>query len=105
MIRPIIEMTGAHTFNEVFFDQARRPGDSLVGQEGAGWALAKVTLGNERVSLSSGGALWGMGPAAGDLLDLHVWREEGAVGFRVTNDAGREVVSCGYAVFRKGHGA
>jgi acyl dehydratase len=41
----------------------------------------------------------------GDLLDLHVWREEGAVGFRVTNDAGREVVSCGYAVFRKGHGA
>ena len=35
-----------------------------------GWALAKVTLGNERVSLSSGGALWGMGPTAGDLLDL-----------------------------------
>jgi 3-oxochol-4-en-24-oyl-CoA dehydrogenase len=29
-----------------------------------------VTLGNERVSLSSGGALWGMGPAAGDLLGL-----------------------------------
>ena len=30
----------------------------------AGWSLAKVTLGNERVSLSSGGALWGMGPTA-----------------------------------------
>jgi alkylation response protein AidB-like acyl-CoA dehydrogenase len=32
--------------------------------------LAKVTLGNERVSLSSGGALWGNGPAAEDLLGL-----------------------------------
>jgi 3-oxochol-4-en-24-oyl-CoA dehydrogenase len=69
-IRPIIEMTGAHTFNEVFFDEARIPAGNLVGPEGGGWALAKVTLGNERVSLSSGGALWGMGPAAGDLLDL-----------------------------------
>ena len=27
-----------------------------------GWSLAKVTLGNERVSLSGGGALWGHGP-------------------------------------------
>ena len=31
--------------------------------------LAKVTLGNERVSLSSGGVLWGSGPTALDLLD------------------------------------
>jgi 3-oxochol-4-en-24-oyl-CoA dehydrogenase len=69
-IRPIIEMTGSHTFNEVFFDDVRLPAENLVGQEGGGWSLAKVTLGNERVSLSSGGALWGMGPAAGDLLDL-----------------------------------
>jgi alkylation response protein AidB-like acyl-CoA dehydrogenase len=29
-----------------------------------------VTLSNERVSLSSGGALWGQGPGADDLLDL-----------------------------------
>src|SRR5690606_17146544 len=39
------------------------------GEENGGWALAKVTLGNERVSLSSGGVLWGMGPTAYDLLD------------------------------------
>ncbi len=68
-IRPIIEMTGAHTFNEVFFDDVRLPAENLVGDVNRGWGLAKVTLGNERVSLSSGGALWGMGPAAGDLLD------------------------------------
>ena len=32
--------------------------------------MAKVTLGNERVSLSGEGALWGMGPTAEDLVDL-----------------------------------
>jgi alkylation response protein AidB-like acyl-CoA dehydrogenase len=69
-IRPIVEMTGAQTFNEVFFDGVRLPAANLVGAEGDGWNLAKVTLGNERVSLSSGGAMWGMGPTAGDLLDL-----------------------------------
>ncbi|MBV6508978.1 MAG: Acyl-CoA dehydrogenase FadE34 [Acidimicrobiales bacterium] len=76
-IRPIIEMTGAHTFNEVFLTDVRIPAENLVGQENEGWALAKVTLGNERVSLSSGGALWGMGPNAYDLLD--VVREGGGV--------------------------
>jgi len=69
-VRPIIEMTGGHTFNEVFLDEVRLPADHLVGDVDHGWALAKVTLGNERVSLSAGGALWGMGPEAADLLDL-----------------------------------
>jgi alkylation response protein AidB-like acyl-CoA dehydrogenase len=69
-IRPIIEMTGAHTFNEVFFTDVRLPAASLVGDVDRGWTLAKVTLGNERVSLSSGGALWGMGPVADDLLSV-----------------------------------
>jgi alkylation response protein AidB-like acyl-CoA dehydrogenase len=69
-VRPLIEMTGAHIFNEVFFTDVRIPADLLVGEENRGWELAKVTLGNERVSLSSGGALWGNGPAFGDLLQL-----------------------------------
>jgi len=69
-IRPLIEMTGGHTFNEVFLDGVRLPADHLVGEVDQGWSLAKVTLGNERVSLSSGGALWGMGPQASDLLDI-----------------------------------
>jgi 3-oxochol-4-en-24-oyl-CoA dehydrogenase len=46
------------------------PAGSLVGEVNRGWTLAKVTLGNERVSLSSGGALWGNGPSASDLFDL-----------------------------------
>ncbi|MGQ0434166.1 MAG: acyl-CoA dehydrogenase family protein [Microthrixaceae bacterium] len=69
-IRPIIEMTGAHLFNEVFFDEVRLPAENLVGDVNRGWGLAKVTLGNERVSLSSGGALWGAGPTAEDLIGV-----------------------------------
>lgn len=68
-IRPITEITGGHTFNEVFFTDVRIPAENLVGAEGDGWRLAKVTLGNERVSLSSGGVLWGNGPTALDMLD------------------------------------
>ena len=76
-VRPLVEMTGEHLFNEVFLDEVRLPADCLVGPEHGGWALAKVTLANERVSLSSGGALWGRGPSAEDLLD--VVRKRGGV--------------------------
>ena len=69
-VRAIPEMTGAHSFNEVFFDDVRIPAENLVGEENRGWALAKVTLSNERVSLSTGGVLWGNGPTAFDLFDL-----------------------------------
>jgi alkylation response protein AidB-like acyl-CoA dehydrogenase len=69
-VRPIVEMTGVHLFNEVFLDDVRIPAENRVGDENRGWALAKVTLGNERVSLSGEGALWGRGPTAEDLVEL-----------------------------------
>lgn len=69
-VRPIVEMTGSHTFNEVFFHDVRIPAENLVGEENEGWGLAKVTLGNERVSLSGEGALWGRGPTADDLIAI-----------------------------------
>lgn len=68
-IRPITEMTGGHTFNEVFFTDVRIPAANLIGDLNDGWRLAKVTLGNERVSLSTGGVLWGSGPTAIEMLD------------------------------------
>ena len=68
-IRPLVEMTGVHTFNEVFLTDVRIPASNLVGEEGGGWPLAKVTLAQERVSLSGEGALWGRGPTHDDLLD------------------------------------
>lgn len=75
-MQPIVDMTTAHSFNQVFFDDVRIPVSLRVGAEGDGWRLAKVTLSNERVMLSSAGSLWGAGPSAADLLAL--LRDSGA---------------------------
>ncbi len=69
-VRPIIDMTTAYSFNQVFFDDVRIPASLRVGEENDGWRLTKVTLANERVMLSSAGSLWGAGPSAADLLEL-----------------------------------
>ena len=76
-IRPITEMTGGNHFNEVFLDDVRIPIDRRIGDENDGWRLANVTLGNERVSLSEGGVLWGMGPTADECLDEIRQRDAG----------------------------
>ncbi len=67
---PIVDMTTAHSFNQTFFDNVRIPAANRIGDENDGWRLAKVTLANERVSLSSSGSLWGAGPTAEMLIDL-----------------------------------
>src|SRR4029079_6032993 len=69
-VRPLVQMTGPHEFNEVFFTDVLIPAANVVGEVNDGWRLAKVTLGNERVSLSGEGALWGRGPTAMDVGDI-----------------------------------
>ena len=72
-IRPIRNMTGAPggaAFCEVFFTDVRVPAENLIGEQNLGWSMAKLTLANERVSLSRGGLIWGHGPTARDLVDL-----------------------------------
>lgn len=63
-IRPLREITGQALFNEVFFDDCFVPDECVVGDVDGGWKLARTTLANERVSLSSdtafGGALEGV---------------------------------------------
>ena len=50
-VRPLREITGETLFNEVFFDDVFVPDDDVVGEVNDGWAVARATLGNERVSI------------------------------------------------------
>ena len=47
-IRPIINLSGEHEFNEVFFDNVRVPKSNRVGEENDGWTVAKYLLEFER---------------------------------------------------------
>jgi alkylation response protein AidB-like acyl-CoA dehydrogenase len=47
-IRPIINVYGAHEFNEVTFDDVFVPADMTVGGEGQGWAMVISELAYER---------------------------------------------------------
>ncbi|MGI8493401.1 MAG: acyl-CoA dehydrogenase family protein, partial [Acidimicrobiales bacterium] len=53
-IRPLRQITGEAHFNEVFFTDVFVPDDDVVGPVGAGWIVARSTLGNERVSIGAG---------------------------------------------------
>ncbi|MDT7539407.1 MAG: hypothetical protein QOI82_2992 [Actinomycetota bacterium] len=53
-VRPLRELTGRAAFNEVFLDDVFVPDDCVVGSVGGGWKLARTTLANERVAMSSG---------------------------------------------------
>jgi alkylation response protein AidB-like acyl-CoA dehydrogenase len=59
-VRPLREITGDALFNEVFLTDVFVPDDCVVGQVNDGWRLARTTLANERVSMSSG-ATFGFG--------------------------------------------
>ena len=47
-VRPILTLAGDHEVNQVFLEDAVVPVTDLVGGEGAGWAIAKFLLENER---------------------------------------------------------
>jgi alkylation response protein AidB-like acyl-CoA dehydrogenase len=53
-VRPLRELTGHAAFNEVFLDDVFVPDDCVVGAVDGGWPLARTTLANERVAMSSG---------------------------------------------------
>ncbi|HTE51895.1 MAG TPA: acyl-CoA dehydrogenase family protein [Kofleriaceae bacterium] len=47
-VEPLVKMTGEGGFNQVIFDGAPMPRESLLGQEGQGWRVAMTTLAFER---------------------------------------------------------
>jgi alkylation response protein AidB-like acyl-CoA dehydrogenase len=53
-IRPIRQMSGPSSFNEVWFDSVRVPDSMRIGDVDAGWKVAQATLGFERTSSGSG---------------------------------------------------
>ena len=51
-LRPIVGIHGWHLFNQVFFDDVRVPVENRVGEENAGWTIAKSLLEFERLGLA-----------------------------------------------------
>ena len=51
-VRPIVDLTGGSEFSEITFTEARTPVANRVGEENAGWAIARTSLGHERVALA-----------------------------------------------------
>ena len=47
-IRPLVQLTGVHGFNEVFFEDVRVPAANMVGDLNRGWYAATTTLDFER---------------------------------------------------------
>jgi alkylation response protein AidB-like acyl-CoA dehydrogenase len=57
-VRPLKQMNGHASFNQVFFTDAEAPPEHQVGELGEGWAVATTTLMHERRS-ADGFANWG----------------------------------------------
>jgi alkylation response protein AidB-like acyl-CoA dehydrogenase len=55
-VRPLRQMTGGASFNEVFFDDVRVPDSHRLGDVDEGWTVALTTLMNERAAIGGGGA-------------------------------------------------
>ncbi|QGG95747.1 acyl-CoA dehydrogenase family protein [Actinomarinicola tropica] len=71
-IRPLKQMNGGASFNEVFFSDAVVGHDRILGGVDTGWQVAVATLAYERQGLGSRGAAGGIvagtpGPIAGHL--------------------------------------
>jgi alkylation response protein AidB-like acyl-CoA dehydrogenase len=47
-VRPLVTLTGAADFAEIFFSDVRVPADALLGALNAGWGVATTTLSHER---------------------------------------------------------
>ena len=54
-VRPLRQMTGGASFNEVFLTEVRVPDSHRLGDVDEGWTVALTTLMNERASIGGGG--------------------------------------------------
>ena len=70
--RPIHQASGGREFNEVYFTDVRIPDSDRLGEVGAGWKVALVTLMNERLAV--GGS---PGPDYSEIMEYA--RQTGAI--------------------------
>jgi alkylation response protein AidB-like acyl-CoA dehydrogenase len=52
-VRPLVQITGASNFTEVFFEDVKVPRENLLGEKNQGWQVAITTLMFERSGLGS----------------------------------------------------
>ena len=82
--KPITLISGKSPFCETFFDNVKVPKENLVGEENAGWTIAKALLQHERNFISNFG-LAGVSAAGGggnDVVSLakkHFGEEDGKI--------------------------
>ncbi|MEX0664879.1 MAG: acyl-CoA dehydrogenase family protein [Acidimicrobiia bacterium] len=55
-VRPLRQMTGGASFNEVFFEEVRVLDTHRLGDVDEGWGVALTTLMNERAAIGGGGS-------------------------------------------------
>ncbi|MGI8793416.1 MAG: acyl-CoA dehydrogenase family protein [Acidimicrobiales bacterium] len=82
-IRPLRQITGGASFNEVFFTDVRVPADHIVGERNDGWRCAIAMLMNERVAIGAGGGAGASGGGnrlAGFNAMVKVANDNGAIG-------------------------
>jgi alkylation response protein AidB-like acyl-CoA dehydrogenase len=80
-VRPLVQMTGNHDFNEIFFEDVAVPKRNLLGPQNDGWRVGVTTLMFERVAV---GVLLQIEREAAKLRDL--LRRPGPSGRRPADD-------------------
>ena len=71
-VRPIIQITGGSSFNEVFLTDAVVPNENLIGDEGHGWRVLASALAVERVMLGGLGGGRQTGDPTSELVALAI---------------------------------
>jgi alkylation response protein AidB-like acyl-CoA dehydrogenase len=69
-VRPLRQMTGGASFNEVFFTEVRIPDSHRLGDVNEGWTVALTTLMNERAAIGGGMASGGGNMGTQRLIEL-----------------------------------
>jgi len=69
-VRPLRQMTGGASFNEVFFTDVRVPDDHRLGDVNTGWGVALTTLMNERAAIGAGAGAGGTGGTMTRLIEM-----------------------------------